>query len=768
MMKNLKFLAIGLFVALFQLSALAVEPFKIKDIVFEGLQRVEPSNVLNYLPIKVGDTANDDNIRASIQSLFSSGLFADVVISQNDGRLIVKVEERPFIASVTFGGNKEFDSEELKKTMKEMGLVEGRVYDKAIVARAEQEVKRMYLARSKYGLKVTTISSPLDRNRVNLRMELDEGEVARIKQIRILGNKKFSQTELLDQLSERTPGWMTWFTRSDRYAKEKLTADVEQLRSFYLGQGYFEFTVESSQVTISPDRQDVFITIVINEGEQFRLGKIDVKAATPDLVSSYEKLVTVKTGSLFDAEKLNATIKVISEKMGESGYATSQVNAIPAVNYENRTVSFEIVADTGARSYVRKINIVGNTRTRDSVVRREIRQLEAAVYDSSKIKSSRDRIDRLGFFKEVNVDSIPVDGRPDQIDLLFSLIEKATGSISFGVGFNSTDKIGITAGISQDNIFGSGNNLTFNINTSKSARALVLSTTDPYYTDSGISRSFDLYLRTDKQTENGHDKVDVATRGLSARLGFPVTDLDTVYVGAGLEYTGLKTYAAYSPPRYIALNNQIAGSATYPLITASWARDNRDSAISPSKGIYHRASAELAAGSEVAFSKLSYQYQTYKPLNKDYTLAFNVDAGIGSGIKGKDFPFFKNYYVGGIGSVRGYAGGTLGPVELNSNVSPNTTDHIGGAKKLVLNTEFLLPVPGTGKDRTARLFAFADGGYSWAENKTINFSDLRYSTGFGLSWLSPIGPLKFSYAFPSKRLTTDNIQKFQFQIGTGF
>lgn len=765
-MKLITQIALTLALISLSLSARAIEPFKIKEIMFEGLQRVEPSNVINYLPVKIGDTANDDNIRASIQSLFSSGLFADVTIRQNEGKLIVRLEERPFVASVSFSGNKEFDADELKKTMKEMGLVEGRVYDKAIVARAEQEIKRMYLARSKYGLKVTTVSSPLDRNRVSLRMELDEGEVARIKQIRILGNKKFTQTELLDQLSQRTPGWMTWFTRSDRYAKEKLNADAEQLRSFYLGQGFFEFAIESNQVTLSPDRQDVYITIVISEGEQFKFASVDLKTQNPDQLSAYKKLIDIKTGAIFEAEKLNRAIKLISEKMGEEGYATAQVNAIPSVNYEARTVGFEVVADTGPRNYVRKINIVGNTRTRDSVVRREIRQLESAVYDSAKIKSSRDRIDRLGFFKEVNVDSSPVEGRSDQIDLLFTLVEKATGSLNFGVGYNSTDKIGITAGISQDNIFGSGNNLNFNINTSKSARSLVLSTTDPYYTDSGISRSFDLYFRTDKQTENGHNKADIATRGLAARFGFPVSDLDTIYVGGGAEYTGITTYANYSPQRYLDLNSSIGGSATYPLLTASWARDSRDSALSPNNGLYHRASAEIAAGSEIAFSKLGYQFQAYKPLNRDYTLAFNVDAGIAGGFKGKNLPFFKNYYVGGIGSVRGYQGGSLGPTELNSYTS--TTDHVGGAKKLILNSEFLLPVPGTGKDRSARLFVFADGGYSWAESKAVNFSDLRYSAGFGLSWLSPIGPLKFSYAFPTKKLSTDSIQKFQFQIGTGF
>ncbi len=738
----------------------AVEPFKVQDIQVQGLLRVDPATVYAYLSIKVGDTANDNTIRDSIQSLYSTGLFADVGLQAQGNVLVLTVVERPFIASVSFSGNKELDTDELKKIARESGLVEGRSFDKAVLTKVEQDIKAAYLSKSKYGLKITSISSPVERNRVNVLLELSEGDIARIKEIKILGAKKFSEKELIEQMNSRTPGWMSWFTKSDRYAKEKLNADIEQIRSFYLSQGYFEFSVESSQVSLSPDRQEVFLTIVVNEGEQFTVSKVALKGGSPDQLLDLEKLVTIKPNQLFNGETFNEMLSKMNNRMGELGYASAQINPVPTVDYEKRSIAFDVLLDTGARTYVRKINVTGNTRTRDAVVRREIRQIEAAWYDAEKIRQSRDRVDRLGFFKEVNVDSVPVDGRPDQVDLNFAVVEKPTGNINFGVGFNSTDKFSITAGISQDNIFGSGNNLSFNVNTAKTNRAVYLSATDPYYTESGISRTVELYARTNKIEESGVKRVDINTRGASLRFGVPFTENDTVYAGLGVEYTGLKVYTG-AASRYVTLDSAIKGSSTYPLWTIGWGNDTRDSALSPSKGVLQRAGFEAGTGKEIGFAKLTYQYQKFYPITKDLTWAGNADVGYGTGIGSKVFPFFKNFYAGGIGSVRGYQGNTLGAQDTNG-------DHIGGSKKLVLNTEILFPLPGTGKDRSAKLFVFADGGYAWSENQKTALSDMRYSSGVGLSWQSPIGPLKFSYGVPLKKQASDKLQKFQFQIGTGF
>ncbi len=740
--------------------AQAVQPFKVQDIQVQGLQRVDPATVFTYMPIKIGDTANDNNIRDSIQSLFSTGLFADVGIQAQGSVLVLTVVERPFIASVSFSGNKELDADELKKIAREVGMVEGRVFDKAVLAKLEQDIKAAYLSRSKYGLKINSVSSPLERNRVNVLLELVEGDIARIKEIKILGNKKFSEKELLAQMNSRTPGWMSWFTKSDRYAKEKLNADVEQIRNFYLSKGYFEFSVESNQVTLSPDRQEVFLTLLVNEGEQFSVSNVALKGVPVEHLNDLNSKIAVKKGGLFNGEVFNDMLRDISTRLGELGYASAQLNPMPAVDYDTRQLSFDLLVELGPRTYVRKINITGNTRSRDAVIRREIRQIEASWYDAEKIKNSRDRIDRLGYFKEVTVDSVPVDGRFDQVDLNFAVIEKPTGNINFGVGFNSTDKLSITAGISQDNIFGSGNNLSFNVNTAKTNRAIYLSATDPYYTDSGISRTVEAYARSNKIQEAAVDRVKIDTRGASLKFGVPVTDTDTIFAGAGFEYTGLKIYPN-APSRYVTLNNKIAGSATYPVLSLGWGNDTRDSSLSPSKGVLKRAGLEAGVGKEIGYAKANYQYQIFYPITKDFTWASNADFGYGAGLGGKDYPFFKNFYAGGIGSVRGYQGNTLGAQDTNQ-------DHIGGAKKLVLNTEILFPLPGTGKDRSARLFAFVDGGYAWSEEKKMAFGDMRFSSGVGLSWLSPIGPLKFSYGLPIKKQATDKLQKFQFQIGTGF
>jgi outer membrane protein insertion porin family len=450
----------------------------------------------------------------------------------------------------------------------------------------------------------------------------------------------------------------------------------------------------------------------------------------------------------------------MNNRMGELGYANAQLNPIPNIDYDKRLLSFEIAVDAGPRTYVRKINVTGNTRTRDAVIRREIRQIEASWYDAEKIRQSRDRVDRLGYFKEVTIDSVPVEGRNDQVDINFSVIEKPTGNINFGVGFNSTDKASITAGIAQDNIFGTGNNLSFNVNTAKTNRSIYISATDPYFTESGVSRTVEAYARTNKIQENGAKRVDIDTRGASVRFGVPVTEIDTIYAGLGFEYTGLKTYTG-APTRYTDLETKIAGSATYPLFTVGWGNDTRDSALSPSKGTLKRAGFEAGTGSEIGFAKATYQYQFFYPITKDLTWASNADLGYGKGLGSKNYPFFKNFFAGGIGSVRGYQGNTLGAQDTNG-------DHIGGSKKLVLNSEVLFPLPGTGKDRSARLFAFVDGGYAWSEAQKTALSDLRFTSGLGLSWQSPIGPLKFSYGVPLKKQARDKLQKFQFQIGTGF
>ena len=740
-------------------TAAAIEPFKLADIQATGLQRVDAGTVFSYLPVKVGDTLDDTLIRESIKSLFATGLFTDVSIDARNGVMRVIVQERPTIAAITYTGNKEFDAAEIKKILNEAGLSESRPFDKAVVARAEQELKKAYLARSKYGLQLTTTSSPVDRNRVNVLIDFVEGEIAKIKEIKIIGNKAFTEKQIIDEMKSRTPGVFTWFTKTDRYAKEKVEADLEAIRNFYINQGYFEFNVVSNQVNVSADKADVFVTVTLQEGEQLRLNSLNVKSANPEVQAALLASNTIKTGTIFSGEAMNQQLAAFNTKLGQLGYANPNINLVPTINKENKTIDFVADIDPGMITYVRKILITGNTKTRDAVVRREVTQIESSTFDADKIRVSRDRIDRLGYFKEVGVDVVNVDQRADLIDVIFTVSEKPTGNLSFGLGYNSTDKVSLNAGISQDNIFGTGNNLAFSVNTAASSRSFTLSATDPYFTDSGISRSFDVYARDNKLKTDNIETVDIRTFGLSARLGVPVTKDDVVYFGAGLEYTGLKL-KTNPPQRYKDLFNQIQGAAIYPLLTSGWGNDTRDSSLSPTKGVLKRAGLELGVGSEISYARATYQYQKYVPLNKDFTVAVNADLGYGAPLRGKPYPFFKNFFVGGIGSVRGYEGNSLG--------SKDGIDYIGGSRKAVLNAELLFPLPGTGKDRSARLFTFADAGYAWADGQKISTSDLRYSAGVGLSWQSPIGPLKFSYGWPIKKNIDDKLQKFQFQIGTGF
>lgn len=755
--------------------AFAVDPFTVRDIRVEGIQRTEAGTVFSYLPVRVGDTYTDERGSAAIKALYATGFFKDVRLEVEGDVLVVVVEERPAVAAVDFSGTKEFDKEQLTKAMREIGLAESRIYDRALVERAEQELKRQYLSRGLYGVQITTTITPVERNRVNISFAVDEGEVAKIRQINIIGNKAFSESALRGVLSLRTPGWFTWYSKADQYSRQKLTGDIEALRSYYLNRGYLEMQVESTQVSISPDKRDIYITININEGERFTVADVKLEGELFDQEPEFRALVQLKPGDVYSGEKLAESVKRISERMGNFGYAFANVNAAPEINREKSEVSFTILVDPGQRVYVRRINIAGNTRTRDEVVRREFRQFESSWYDGEKIKLSRDRVDRLGYFTEVQVETPEVPGTTDQVDLNMTVAEKPTGNIMLGAGYSSSEKLTLSAGINQANAFGTGNTLGIEVNTSKLYRTLVLSTTKPYFTDDGISRSYDLYLRTSRPPEVNTGDYVIQTAGGSIRFGVPFSELDTVYFGAGVERNDVKTYyqvAGFndSPELYRqhVANFGAAPSANSPGIynaettsfplSVSWQRDGRDSALVPTVGRYQRASFELAPAGSSRYYRASYQHQYFYPLFRNATLALNGEVDYGRGI-GKPYPVFKRYYAGGIGSVRGYQGSSLGPRATNN-------DPVGGASRLIGNVELQFPFPGA--DRTLRWFAFVDGGNVFDEGSAPSFRDLRFSAGLGISWVSPIGPLKLSVANALNSKPGDRKERFQFQIGTGF
>ena len=738
----------------------AVTPFTVRDIRIEGLQRVEPGTVFVTLPVRVGDVYSDDKGSSAIRTLFGLGLFKDVRIEVSGDVLVIIVEERPTVAEVDFVGTKEFDKDVLKKALRDVGLADGRPFDKAQLDRAEQELKRQYINRSLYAAEVVTTVTPIERNRVNLTFTVVEGDSAKISEIRIIGNQVFGESTLRGLFDLDTGGWMSWYTKSDRYSRAKLNADIETLRSYYLTRGYLEFKVESTQVAILPNKTDIAITINVTEGERFVVSGVKLEGNFLGKDDEFKSLVTIRPGQAYNADEVAKTTKAFTDYFGNFGFAFARVEARPEIDRVNNRVALVLQADPSRRAYVRKINVAGNNRTRDVVVRREFRQFEASWYDGDKIRLSRDRVDRLGYFKDVGIETQEVPGSPDQVDLTLNVSEKPTGSLSLGAGFSSSDGLGLSFGLKQDNAFGSGNSLGVQVNTSKINRAIVLNTTDPYFTPDGVSRTIDVYHRTTSPYQD-QSYYQLVTTGGSLRFGVPFTETDTVYFGAGVEGTTIVPGTAL-PTSYQIYADQFGYSSTAIPLTVGWSRDRRDSAMSPNSGRYQRANAEWSAAGDVRYVRATYQYQQFIPLNKQFTVAFNGEVGWGVASGDRPYPVFKNFYGGGLGSVRGFEQGSLGPQDSLGIV-------MGGTRKVNLNAEILSPFPGAGNDRTLRMYAFLDAGsVSGPDAFNADAGSLRASTGVGVSWISPVGPLRLAFAKPIVKFDGDKIQTMQFQIGTSF
>ena len=740
----------------------AVEPFQVQDIRMEGLQRVEPGNILATLPFKVGDNYTDDKGTLAIRNLFALGLFKDVRIELKGNVVIVVVEERPLISAVNFVGIKEFDKDTLKKALKDIGLSEGRPYDKALTDRAEQELKRQYINRSLYAAEIITTVAPSDRNKVNLNFTVIEGDISKIKEFKIVGNKAFDQSTIMDQMDLSEPNYMSWYTKSDRYSQAKLNADLENIRSFYLSRGYLEFRVESTQVAISPNKQDINITINITEGSRFVVSSVELEGFYLGRDNEFKSLVTIKPGLAYNITDIVDTSKAFSEYFGKFGFAFAKIEPRTEIDRKTNQVKIFLQAEPSRRAYVRRINISGNDKTKDDIIRREFRQMESSWYDGDKIKLSRDRIDRLGYFTDVTVDTEEVAGSPDQVDINLKVVEKPTGALQLGAGFSSSEKFFLSFGISQENFFGTGNSLGIQVNTSKYNKLYQISTTDPYFTEDGVSRTLNFYNRNLRPYAASSTYYNIYSKGLGLSFGVPVAEIDTVFVGVAYDQTSVSSGTGL-PDAY----DSYVGNKTVSVpLTVGWARDSRDSILAPNKGKLFKLNSEVGVLGNTRYYKNSGQYQQYWPLTRKYTLAVNAELGLGAGYQGYAFPVFKNYYSGGLGSVRGYQQNSLQTDKMYSKYSGDYST--GGAKKILLNTEFLMPFPGVGTDKTLRLFTFIDVGNVYSYQESIDLSQLRSSAGLGLSWISPVGPLRFAFAKPLKQFDNDRMQTFQFQIGTAF
>jgi len=740
-------------------TAAVAQEFVIRDIRVEGIQRTEAGTVFSYLPLRVGDRYDPERGSAAIRALFATGLFKDVRFQAEGDVLVVIVEERPAIAEIKLEGLKEFDKDTVLKSLREVGLGEARVFDRSLLERAEQELKRQYLSRGLYGVEVKSTVTPVERNRVNVLIAVDEGQTARIRSIRFTGNKAFSEGTLRDQLELTTSGWLTWYSKRDQYARPKLAGDLESLRSFYLNRGYLDFSIESTQVSISPDKREIHITINVVEGERYTISQVKLAGELLGLDEELQALVDVKPGDTFNAERVNAVSKRMTDRLGALGYAFATANAVPETNREKREVAFTYFVDPGRRVYVRRVNIDGNSRTRDDVIRREIRQFENAWFDAEKVRLSRDRIDRLGYFEKVEIETPPVAGSLDQVDVNVRIAERPTGQIQAGAGYSSSEGLVLQASYSQQNTFGTGHAVSLQVNTSQVSRTFGITHTDPYVTIHGISRTIELLDRRSDLAELGLGSVDLDQQIAAVRYGVPFSEFDTVFFGLRYEGTSIGL-TEDSPQVYKDYVADFGDSPAALELTLGTARDSRDNLLVPTRGLYQRLFAEWALPVlDLRYYRLTYQHQRFLPITNRFTVAFNADLGYGNSYGGKPYPVFKNFYAGGIGSVRGYETASLGPTDEFGTP-------LGGSRRFSMQIEGLTPMPGG--DRTLRIFSFFDAGQVWGDDETVSFGSLRMSAGLGIAWISPLGPMKFSYSYPLNDKPGDKIQRFQFQIGAGF
>ena len=758
------------FVALVSLlctvSVWADDSFVVKDIRVEGIQRTEAGTIFSYLPVKVGDTIDEAKATAAIKALYDTGFFKDIQLKTENGVLIVQVLERPAIAQININGAKVFEKKKIREGLKQAGLVESRIFSRSLLDRAEQELKRQYLSAGKYAVEITITTTPLERNRVSINFDIDEGHTARIKKISFVGNASFDDKTLRKEFTLTPPNLLTWFNKNDQYSKQKLSADLETLRSYYLDRGYLEFNVESTQISITPDMRDIYITVNLSEGEQYTVS--DVKLAGELLVpkEELEAMILLQPGDVFARKKLTESVKKITDRLGDEGYAFANVNAAPELDAENQKAGFTFFVDPGKRVYVRRINITGNDRTRDEVIRREFRQMEGGWHSTSKINRSRQRVDKLLFFNSVNVETPAVPDAPDQVDINVDVVERPTGSIMFGAGFSDREGLILNASVSQNNIFGTGNHFSVRVNTGRINRIFAVSFNNPYFTVDGISLGFDVFRRNLNTSRLSRvNAFRTITSGAIMKFGLPIAENDVVSFGAGVEQTDIGIFEN-SLPRTIDFVNRF-GSETYNFpVNVSWARDRRDSAIYPTSGTTHRLFGEASIpGADLNYYKVSYNQKTYFPLTKTFTLLLNTEFGIGNGYAGKPLPFFKNFFAGGNRSVRGYDLNSLGPKETVPGSDRRFS--LGGSKRLVGNLELLFPMPFMQDDRTIRLSTFIDAGSVFSKNDQFR-EELRFSAGLAVTWVSPMGPLTVSVAEPLNDKPGDNLQKFQFLFGQQF
>lgn len=739
--------------------AQAAVPFKVTDIRLEGLQRIAPGTVFTYLPVAVGDRVDDYRNDEIIRALYKTGFFRDVAVEREGEVLVVKLVERPSINSITVTGNEEISKDQLGTAMKDIGLVQGRIFNQSLLDRLEQELRGQYYSRGFYALKIESKVTALERNRVDVTVKVDEGKAARIHRINLLGNTAFSDDKLRGQFELSEPTMFSFISGSDKYAKQKLIGDLETLRSYYLDRGYLNFSVSSSQVSITPDRRDVYITINMAEGERFTVGSVRLAGELIVPEAELRDLVKIAPGDVFSRKLVTESASALTERLGDDGYAFANVNPVPEVDAQGRLVNLTFFVDPGKKVYVRQIRISGNSKTQDEVIRREMRQMEGAWVSTKQINRSRVRLQRLGYLKTVNVETPPVPGSADQVDVNVAVTEGPSGTLQAGMGYGTNGFL-VNLGVTEQNFLGTGKQVRFQYDNSRATTIYNISYTDPYYTLDGISRGFSLYSRSTDAARINIAAYSTDVLGASVNFGIPVSEYNTARFSLAAEQTGVNTNSR-TPGSILNWINNYGNDFTVYRAETSWSHDKRDKVMFPTRGMIQQVNLEASMPfGDLNYAKASHRQQWYFPLPRKLILSASTRVGYGRGYNGDELPFFENYYLGGVNSVRGFRTNSLGPRD-GGRV-------IGGNKLVQAGLELLIPSPSEEYANTLRWSYFIDAGNVFAGGVRPTFDEIRAAHGIAVNWMTPMGVLSFSLGWPLRIQPGDDKQRFQFNIGSPF
>ena len=751
------------------------EDTTISDIKVQGLKRVDPGLVFDNIPFEVDTPINEANFSEAIQLLYKTGQFKNISIDLEGSVVIISVNEKPIISTITFHGADAIQPEKIKEGMLQMDVGEGLLFNEPTLKRVKTEISKQYLNLGLYSATIETKVTPQERNRVSIDFYINEGSTARIKEVKIIGATNFNEDDILSRLDLKPTSFLSWWNKDDRYSRQVLTGDLEKIRSFYMNRGYLDFEIGNTIVSISETKKNVYIAIVIDEGDKYKFGDIKISGKFYPLKEELIFQNDIKTikGEVFSRKLLNQSTESINQELGNYGYAFSNVNPIPDVDKTNLTVGFNYFIEPGKKVYVRRISFIGNETTQDKVLRREMRQFESSYYDKEKIDHSTRRLKRTQYFEGVDIKTVSVPGISDQVDLTVAVKEKNTGSVKLGAGASSDEGLVGSFSVTQANFLGTGNTVSATINTSSVNTVYSVSHVDPYFTLDGISRRLTAYMRETNTKDLDTGQYDKQSYGLGVGFGIPMNEFDTVRIGFDVDMSDI-TLVDSSPQRYKNYCNDVSGGDSSgcdqneAVLSIGYSSDKRDSAIYPTSGYKFDVSSEIALPLlDMQYYQFNGQIIDYQPLTKEFVWGNKLDLGYAHSYGDDPYPFFNNYYVGGANSVRGYKAASIGK-QFYDEVQ-NDWVSTGGTTKIVVSTSMLFPLPGGFLKDQVRIETFIDGGGVWEEDTNIALDEMRFSAGISVQWVSPFGPINVSLA---QALNSDDrddeTEIFQFGMGTNF